>query len=97
MPLLPSSRRQVLIDAGRSNVTPFVSAAVKIVPTQIVMNGSADFQIEIDNEERVEVGGASHPAKPEPHVPAGLPNTGESKPKANPKPDMPPGAPKKED
>jgi hypothetical protein len=62
MPLLPSSKRQVLLTAGRSNVTPFISAAVKIVPTEMVINGSADFQIEIDTEQHVEVGGKPRPA-----------------------------------
>jgi hypothetical protein len=52
MPSLPSSRRQVLLDAGRSNVTPFVSAAVKIVPAEMVMNGSAQFEVEIESSEK---------------------------------------------
>jgi hypothetical protein len=64
MPLLPSSRRQVLLDAGRSNVTPFVSAAVKVVPAQIVMNGSAQFEVEIESAERPAA--ARAPARPEP-------------------------------
>jgi hypothetical protein len=96
MPLLPSSRRQVLLDAGRSNVTPFVSAASKIVPTETVINGSAQFEIEIDAEEHVS---SAKGAKPEAqHVsPApGLPAEpgGGSKPKQPPKPDVPGGAPK---
>ncbi|WP_428939378.1 hypothetical protein [Fontivita pretiosa] len=73
MPLLPGSRRQVLLDAGRSNVTPFVSSVVKVIPTQTVMNGSADFEITIEAEQKVEVGGQpkASPAKPEkPESPA---------------------------
>ncbi|HEY1628651.1 MAG TPA: hypothetical protein VGF52_02265, partial [Tepidisphaeraceae bacterium] len=62
MPSLPSSRRQVMLDAGLSNVTPFVSTALKIVPTEMVMNGSADFQIQISSESRVE-GPTSRPSK----------------------------------
>jgi hypothetical protein len=103
---LPSSRRQVLLDAGLSNVTPFTSATTKIIPTETVMNGSADFQIEIDAQERVEKpsvtpapngAGAKEPhATPAPNQPAGA---GENKPKptpppANPKPEPPPGGPK---
>ena len=65
MPLLPSSRRQVLLEAGRSDVTPFISAAVKIVPAGIVMNGSSQFEVEIESAERT---AAPRAAKPEPHV-----------------------------
>jgi hypothetical protein len=54
MPRLPSSRRQVLLASGRSNTTPFVSSTVKVIPTRVVMNGGADFAIEIDADERVE-------------------------------------------
>ena len=48
MPKLPSSRRQILIGAGRSDTTQFVSSAVKVVPTDRVMSGTADFEITID-------------------------------------------------
>jgi hypothetical protein len=65
MPLLPSSRRQVLLDAGRSNVTPFISSVVKIIPSQIVMNGSADFEIDVESAERP---AGAKPTKPEPHL-----------------------------
>lgn len=96
LPLLPSSRRQVLLEAGRSNVSPFVSAAVKVVPTEMVINGSADFQIEIDARQRVEVGGAKGGKTPEPHIPA--PAAGEPKPKsaAPAKPEPPAGSPRSE-
>jgi hypothetical protein len=72
MPNLPSSRRQILLGAGRSNVTPFVSSAVKTVSTDMVMTGSAEFAITIDPTAKVEVAGAK-PAKAEPagHPPAG--------------------------
>lgn len=68
MPRLPSSRRQILLGSGRSNTTPFVSSTVKVVPTDLVMNGSADFRIEIDAEERVETP-SGRVQKPEPHTP----------------------------
>jgi hypothetical protein len=48
MPKLPSSRRQILIGAGRSDTTQFVSSIVKVIPTDRVMSGSADFEITID-------------------------------------------------
>jgi hypothetical protein len=48
MPKLPSSRRQILVGAGRSDTTQYVSSALKIVPTERVMSGSADFEITID-------------------------------------------------
>ncbi|HEY7090034.1 MAG TPA: hypothetical protein VH518_18190 [Tepidisphaeraceae bacterium] len=97
MPLLPSSRRQVLLDAGRSNVTAFVSAASKIIPTKTVIDGSAQFEIQIDSEEHVS--GAKGP-KTDQHglpQPAPAPAPGEggggNKPKLQPRPDVP-GAPK---
>ena len=63
MPYLPSSRRQVLLAAGRSNTTPFVSSTVKAIPTALVMNGAAAFAITIDKDAKVEVGGRP-PIKP---------------------------------
>jgi hypothetical protein len=48
MPKLPSSFRQIAIGAGRSDTTQFVSSSLKIVPTELVMSGSADFEITID-------------------------------------------------
>jgi hypothetical protein len=69
MPNLPSSRREVLAGAGRSDTTPFVSSTVKTVPTQYVMAGEAQFVVTIDKDAHVEVGGrpgARPDAKPEP-------------------------------
>lgn len=68
MPRLPSSRRQILLGSGRSNTAPFVSSTVKIVPTDFVMKGAADFQVEIDAQERIE-SPAGRVAKPDPHAP----------------------------
>jgi hypothetical protein len=56
MPRLPSSRRQVLLGAGRSNTTPFVSSTTRSYASDYVMDGSAEFVITIDNEARVEIG-----------------------------------------
>ena len=55
LPELPSSRRQILLGAGRSNITPFVSSKVKVVPTEMVMYGSAEFAITIDPTAKVEL------------------------------------------
>ncbi len=59
---LPSSRRQILLGAGRSATTAFVSSTVKVIPTDDVMSGSAEFAITIDTSPKVTVG-ASHPGK----------------------------------
>jgi hypothetical protein len=95
LPSLPSSRRQVMLDFGRSNVTQFVSAAVKIIPTETVMDGSADFEIEIDAENRVE--GGTHAGKPEQHAPGTTPpppsSPGGVKPRPAPPKAEPPSPP----
>lgn len=78
---LPSSRRQILMGAGRSNTTKFVSSIVKTVPTQFVMQGAADFAITVDRDLKVETG-KSVPAAPNatapgaPAVPPGVQATG---------------------
>ena len=48
MPRLPSSIRQVMLDAGRSDTTAFVSSDVQIHPTNLVLEGSAEFAITIE-------------------------------------------------
>jgi hypothetical protein len=101
MPNLPSSRREVLIGAGRSNTTPFVSSTTKTIPLKYVMDGSAQFEIKVDKNAKVEVGGKPG-AKQEPPAPAtpGGPSTPtpprtDEKPKPmppkpeSPKPDVP--------
>jgi hypothetical protein len=65
MPRLPSSQRQVLMDAGRSDILPFFTSTLKIVSTDVVMDGSADFAITIERKGKVQVG----PAAPAPAVP----------------------------
>src|SRR2546430_3406881 len=64
MPHLPASKRTVLLGPGRSNITPFVSSTVKTVPTELLMNGSAEFAITIDSEIRVEPGGKAPKMEP---------------------------------
>jgi hypothetical protein len=96
MARLPSSRRQVMLTSGRSNTTPFVSSTVKVVPTELLMKGSADFSIEISSEARVETAAGANknpPAKIESHTPPTVTPapgaTGEPKPHKPPKIDTP--------
>ncbi len=94
MPNLPSSRREVLIGAGRSNTTPFVSSTTKTIPVKYVMDGSAQFEIKVDKNAKVEIGGKPG-ARQEPPAPAGPsapvtpPKPSDEKPKPSPKPDAP--------
>ncbi len=82
MPRLPSSRRRVLIGAGLSNTTTFVSSSAKIVSTDYVMTGQAHFNLVIDKGAKVDA-----PGKP---APAGPPRIDIPGIKANPiKPDKP--------
>jgi hypothetical protein len=53
---LPSSRRQILMGAGRSATTEFISSTVKVIPTDNVMSGSAEFVITIDPSKTVTAG-----------------------------------------
>jgi hypothetical protein len=75
MPQLPSSRRQILMGAGRSNTTKFVSSTVKTVPTKFVMQGAAEFTITVDRDLKVEQGkpAPAAPNQPAPAAPAGQP------------------------
>jgi hypothetical protein len=69
---LPSSMRTVLMGAGRSTITPFVSSTVKIVPTDMVMKGAAEFTITVDNNAKLAVVNANQPGAPGgPGVPTG--------------------------
>jgi len=53
LPRLPSSLRQVLADANRSDIAPFVSSATKIVPADMVIEGQAAFVITIERQGNV--------------------------------------------
>jgi hypothetical protein len=50
---LPSSMRTVLMGAGRSTITPFVSSTVKVVPTEMVIKGAAEFTLTVDNNAKL--------------------------------------------
>jgi hypothetical protein len=106
MPNLPSSRREVLIGAGRSNTTPFVSSTVKVIPAGNLVQGAAQFEVTIDKNARVETGtgksaapGARHDAPPTatPATPQSPPKsvvpTPTPPPSKEPKPDPKPDVP----
>lgn len=65
MPHLPSSQRQLLLESGRSDITPFVTSTVKIVPAGMVMSGSAEFALTIERHAKVQVPSTA-PAQPSP-------------------------------
>ncbi len=79
MERLPSSRRQVMLDAGRSNTTPFLSSTINVIPTKLVMNGVSQFEITIDKDARVEVGGAKANRGENATPPASTPDAGDRK------------------
>ncbi|HEV8604338.1 MAG TPA: hypothetical protein VGQ99_03170 [Tepidisphaeraceae bacterium] len=64
MPRLPSSRRRVLMGAGLSNTTTFVSSSAKILSTDYVMTGQAHFNLVIDKGAKVDAPGKPGPALP---------------------------------
>jgi hypothetical protein len=91
---LPGSRRQMLLGAGRSNTTKFVSSATRTVPTETVMQGAAEFVINIDEDATVDDDGAKSDAPPPPTAPPGSTPEGKAPSvKTEPAP-MPPTAPK---
>ncbi len=85
MPQLPSSRRQVIVGAGRSNTTRFVSSTSKSVPTEMVMNGSAEFTLTIEADTKVQLGKPAV-AQPELPQPPAKPEEPKARPGANEKP-----------
>jgi hypothetical protein len=66
MPLLPASVRDALLGAGHSDMSPFVSSIVHTVPTELVMNGAAEFTLTVDRNAHVETGRAPKPAATQP-------------------------------
>jgi hypothetical protein len=53
---LPQTVRQVLMNSGRSDLTAYITSSVKVVPTDMVMNGSTDFSLTISHTGHVEPG-----------------------------------------
>lgn len=56
LPHLPSSRREILLASGRSDTTAYTSSTVRIIPTELVMSGAAEFAIQVDPPAKVSVG-----------------------------------------
>jgi hypothetical protein len=90
---LPGSRRQMLLGAGRSNTTKFVSSATRTVPTETVMQGAAEFVINIDDDATLDEGKPSAPPSPTAPPGAAAPGNGDKPAKPEPAP-MPPTSPK---
>jgi hypothetical protein len=88
---LPGSRRQMLLGAGRSNTTKFVSSTTRTIPTETVMQGSAEFVINIDDDATLDEGKPAGP--PPPTAPPGSTPGGAPGVKPEPAP-MPPTSPK---
>lgn len=86
---LPSSRREVLIGAGRSNTTPFVSSTTKAISTGHLISGSAQFEVTIDKNAHVETGVGKPPRHESPPLAPASPPRPEGRPT---RPEVP-GAP----
>jgi len=69
MPKLPSSHRQVMVGSGRSDITQFVSSAIRVIPTDRVMSGSAEFEITIDKNAGTELAPTPRPPHHDTHPP----------------------------
>jgi hypothetical protein len=80
MPRLPSSRRKILMGAGLSNTTAFVSSSAKTIATDYVMTGQAHFNLVIDKGAKVDaplkvaVPAVPVPTPPKIEVPGAKPN-----------------------
>lgn len=72
MPRLPSSAREVLMGAGRSDTTAFASSLVSQTPVDQVMDGAAEFELTVDSQGRGE-NGTAVPTKREPLLPSNPP------------------------
>jgi hypothetical protein len=83
MPKLPSSKRQILLGAGLSNTTSFVSSAFKAIPTDYVMQGDANFTFTVERDAKVEAGTTKPPRTGEKPVITPTPKVDENKPKPN--------------
>jgi hypothetical protein len=81
---LPSSRREILLASGASNTTPFVSSSIKIIPTDAVLAGSAEFEIAVETTAKVTLG-APRPPRVEPPM-GPPPNRGDNGAKPQPGP-----------
>jgi hypothetical protein len=62
MSRLPPSFRSALLASGRSDLTGFVSSSVQVIPTDLVMNGAAEFNLTIDRQAHLETSRSGKPA-----------------------------------
>jgi hypothetical protein len=85
MPNLPGSRRQVIMGAGRSNTTAYVSSTTKTLPMEMVMTGNAQLELTLEKEDRLETAGGKIIKKEG----AVLQKLDEPKPAPKPKPELP--------
>jgi hypothetical protein len=69
LPRLPSSIRQVMLEAGRSDTTAYISSEVRIFPSKFVMDGAADFAVTIQAAGHGEANRLPHPELPTPISP----------------------------
>jgi hypothetical protein len=76
LPRLPSSVREVMLDAGRSDTTAYISSEVRIFPSNLIMNGSTNFAITIQA-----AGHGEANRNPRPEMPAPVPPANGEKPK----------------
>jgi hypothetical protein len=73
-----------MLDAGRSDTTAYISSEVRIFPSKLVMDGSANFAITIQ--------AAGHPEanrNPRPELPTPVPSPAGEKPKKSDVPVQP--------
>ncbi len=84
---LPSSRQQIMLSSGRSDVSLFDSTQVKIIPTQYIMHGHSDFGFTV--ERKLKMMPAQLPDRPDTpdKLPAEPPHADES-PTAKPNKDQ---------
>lgn len=87
LPNMPSSRRQVIMEGGRSDVTQFLSSKVVTIPMDYVMDGAANFQITVESPAKLETatGSEQRPqhsaeAPPAPKAPEEKPQPDTGKP-----------------
>jgi hypothetical protein len=66
---LPSSIRQVMLEAGRSDTTAYISSEVRIFPSKFVLDGAANFAITIQAEGHGEANRLVRPEMPTPVSP----------------------------
>jgi len=67
---LPSSIRQVMLEAGRSDTTAYISSEVRIFPSKYVLDGAANFAVTIQAEGHGESNRIARPEMPTPISPA---------------------------